>query len=86
VTEMLVAQEHICVGCMADKGVAVCCPHCGWMEGTMPESPAQLPPRTVLQEKYLLGKVLGQGGFGITYLARDLLLGKKLAIKEYFPR
>lgn len=45
-----------------------------------------LPPGTVLHEKYLLGRALGQGGFGITYIARDLYLDRKLAIKEFFPR
>ena len=71
---------------MGDKGDAEVCALCGWVEGTPPELPVQLAPRTVLGEKYLLGKVLGQGGFGITYLAWDLLLNRKLAIKEYFPR
>jgi serine/threonine protein kinase len=71
---------------MKEKGAAASCPECRWREGTPPESPAQLPPRTVLVEKYVLGRVLGQGGFGITYLAWDLLLNRKLAIKEYFPR
>jgi len=79
-------SEKLCMGCMRDKGGAVFCTECGWREGTPSESPAQLSPRTVLVEKYVLGKVLGQGGFGITYLAWDLLLNRKLAIKEYFPR
>ena len=79
-------QEHLCMGCMAEKGDAAQCPHCGWPEGTLPESPLHLPPRTVLQEKYLLGRVLGQGGFGITYLGWDLNLNLKLAIKEYMPQ
>ena len=74
------------MGCMGDKGDAEVCPTCGWAEGTPPELPVQLWPRSVLIEKYILGKVLGQGGFGITYLAWDLLLNRKLAIKEYFPR
>lgn len=78
--------EHLCMGCMGDKGDAEVCPVCGWTEGTSPELPVQLSPRSVLIDKYLLGKVLGQGGFGITYLAWDLLLNRKLAIKEYFPR
>jgi len=78
--------EHLCMGCMGDKGDAQVCAVCGWAEGTPPELPVQLSPRSVLIEKYLLGKVLGQGGFGITYLAWDLLLNRKLAIKEYFPR
>jgi serine/threonine protein kinase len=78
--------EHLCMGCMGEKGDAQVCPLCGWAEGTPPELPVQLAPRTLLSEKYLLGRVLGQGGFGITYLAWDRLLNRKLAIKEYFPR
>jgi serine/threonine protein kinase len=78
--------EHLCMGCMGEKGDAQVCPLCGWVEGTPPELPVQLAPRTLLSEKYLLGRVLGQGGFGITYLAWDRLLNRKLAIKEYFPR
>lgn len=34
---------------------------------------------------YIVSDVLGQGGFGITYLAQDEKLDRKLAIKEYFP-
>jgi len=78
--------QHLCMGCMRNKGAADPCPDCGWVEGTLPDSPAQLVPRTILAEKYILGRVLGQGGFGITYLAWDMLLSRKLAIKEYFPR
>lgn len=77
--------SHLCVGCMEDKGNASVCPVCGWKEGRVPETPVQLPPRTILNDQYLLGRVLGQGGFGITYLAWDMNLERKIAIKEYFP-
>ena len=43
-----------------------------------------LPPGTRLRN-YELISVLGQGAFGITYLARDTLLGRELAVKEYLP-
>jgi serine/threonine protein kinase len=78
--------QSLCMGCMANKGVALRCPDCGWEEGQPADSPQHLPPRTVLEGKYLVGRALGQGGFGITYLAWDLNLNCKAAVKEYFPR
>jgi serine/threonine protein kinase len=69
---------------MSRKGNAVVCAQCGYFDRP-PENPQQLPPRTILEGKYVIGRALGQGGFGITYLGCDLELNKKLAIKEYFP-
>ena len=44
-----------------------------------------LPEKTRIEE-YEIRQVLGQGGFGITYLAEDIHLGKRVAVKEYLPR
>ena len=43
-----------------------------------------LPPGYELYE-YRIERVLGSGGFGVTYLARDTTLGHQVAIKEYLP-
>jgi len=80
-----VVLENLCMGCMGEKGEQQECPLCGFNETVAEEVPYYLPPRTILQDKYIIGRVLGQGGFAITYLAWDINLGIRLAIKEYFP-
>jgi serine/threonine protein kinase len=84
----VIAIEHQnrCPGCMEEISSSKTCPHCGYQAGSEPESLLHLPPGTLLQGKFLLGRVLGQGGFGITYLAWDTILNIKLAIKEYLPQ
>ena len=61
------------------------CPYCGFDPENCAENPRWLPPGHILNGKYLLGKVLGEGGFGITYIGWDLNLEVRVAIKEYFP-
>lgn len=47
----------------------------------------QLKQGTLLQGgKYRIEKVLGQGGFGITYLAEQIMLGRKVAVKEFYMK
>lgn len=74
------------------------CPHCmsGQQQSTGPCSVCggnlhdgnaiyQLPVGSLLRGRYLVGKALGAGGFGITYVGLDLTLRQKIAIKEYYP-
>lgn len=77
--------EELCMGCLSEKGTAAICPYCQWEDGAEEESILFLPPGSILNQRYLLGRVLGHGGFGVTYLALDLDLKIKLAIKEYLP-
>ena len=74
-----------CMGCMKEKGESEACPHCGYVSPKEQENAAYLPEGTVLQNRYLLGRVLGQGGFGITYIGYDNTLDARVAIKEYYP-
>ena len=76
---------HLCMGCMEQRGNAQVCPSCGWEEGKPSDSTLSLTPRTRINEQYIVGRVLGYGGFGITYLAWDMNLGIKVALKEYLP-
>ena len=55
--------------------------------GDAPAYLPHLPKNTRLQtDKYAIGEVLGQGGFGITYKGGDLSLRRYVAIKEFFPQ
>ena len=73
-----------CHSCMNPIGEERFCPHCGYDTWTV-NAPHQLPVGTVLRQRYLLGKVLGQGGFGITYMGWDQVLNVPVAVKEYYP-
>lgn len=65
---------------------ATVCPSCGYNAGAQTgKFPMALPSGTVLNGRYILGRVLGQGGFGITYIAQDHKTGVLVAVKEYFP-
>lgn len=76
---------RLCMGCMTDRGNAAICPSCGYDEHAPPTVPFQLPPRSVLNDQYIVGRALGAGGFAITYLGWDMRLARRVAIKEYMP-
>ena len=76
-------MEKICVRCSSPvKGGR--CPVCGfdcsdWLEAV------NLTAGTVLDDRYVIGRAIGSGGWGITYLAYDTEQEKSVAIKEYYP-
>ncbi len=79
-------MTYTCYHCFQEKQNNGACPFCGYdpaaYEGRYP---AALRPGSVLNGKYIVGRVLGQGGFGITYIAKDYKTGERVAIKEYLP-
>lgn len=80
-------NKNICLYCFGDLDGNRVCTNCHRKADDTPSPPHHLPQRTVLgtQNRYLIGKALGEGGFGITYMAWDLQQGIKVAVKEYFP-
>lgn len=75
-----------CTKCMGDMSVeSGRCPRCGYVQNSTPQPPNALKRNTILHGRYLVGNVIGQGGFGITYVGWDVTLEMKVAIKEYYP-
>lgn len=78
--------ERLCLGCMEkinDKYIE--CPYCGYIDGIPAKEAYHMEPGSVLSGRYIVGRVVGYGGFGVTYIGYDGLLEKKIAIKEYLP-
>lgn len=61
------------------------CPACGRALSDYQPSPHTLPQGAMLNNRYLVGGVIGQGGFGITYIGLDTLLEVRVAVKEFYP-
>ena len=74
-----------CPFCLENIEGSFPCPLCGFSPEDDQWGWNRLAPGTLLQDRYLVGGVLGRGGFGITYRGKDLKLGLPVAIKEYFP-
>ncbi len=78
-------EMFFCPGCMSKTApMDGKCPVCG-RDVNMKNAPHQLPVNTILYGRYIVGRVLGAGGFGITYIGYDLKLDGRVAIKEYYP-
>lgn len=82
-------NKTICLACFGELDSDRVCTSCKQKSDDTPAPPHHLPPRTVLKNRYLICKAIGEGGFGITYLAWKFLegdtKGTKVAIKELFP-
>lgn len=77
--------SELCMNCFSVKGQYEVCPFCGYVEGTPPKQPHYLTPGTLLGNRFIVGTVIGVGGFGITYKCFDTTLGVIVAVKEFYP-
>ena len=77
--------SELCMNCFSVKGQYEVCPFCGYVEGTPPSQPHYLTPGTILRNRFIVGTVIGAGGFGITYKCFDTTLGVTVAAKEFYP-
>lgn len=76
--------NKLCLGCMCEKTSDGACEQCGYREDT-PYLPSYLAPGTVLNDRYIAGKLLSYNGEGATYIGYDKATDTKVTIKEYMP-
>ena len=71
---------------MNPLGSSPVCRFCGHDNTAPVNSPVyHLPGGTQLHGRYVIGRALGEGGFGITYIGMDTTLSKRVAVKEFYP-
>lgn len=83
---MLTGKTKRCMRCMSPLTKGEICAHCGCDNQTKQTPPYCLRTGTCLKHRYYTGLVLGEGGFGITYIGWDQTLSIPVAIKEYYPK
>lgn len=76
-------SKSFCYKCMNPLSEGERC-SCGFDPAGHMVEPYQLPLGTMLRDRFIIGTILGEGGFGITYIGYDTLFGRKVAIKEFF--
>ena len=77
--------RHRCPNCFEPKGGSSMCLTCGHDESEGSRPGVHLRAGTLLLGRYVVGRLIGQGGFGATYLGWDERSQNRVAIKEYFP-
>ena len=79
------SQPCFCPNCLAEVTCADGkCPRCGFAVGEYTVLPHHLVPGSLVKQRYRVGRVLGEGGFGITYVGMDTVLNLKVAVKEFY--
>ena len=80
----MISSDNLCMSCMREIGNSKQCPYCGYhAEST--QIPPYLPVRTVIANRYLVGKMLEYNGEGATYIGWDLSEKKAVKIREFIP-
>ena len=80
----MINTDRLCMGCMNDNGGERVCPICGYDSSEKNGSDC-LPSRFLINDRFLVGRVISQNGEGITYIGWDNAEDSIVSIREYFP-
>ena len=77
---------NICQNCFLPLQNPGKCPSCGFDPSSVRKYEGVIQPGIQIgNSRYTVGRVLGRGGFGITYKAKNNATGRIVAVKEYMP-
>lgn len=80
----MISSDNLCMSCMREIGEKKQCPYCGYHADSV-QIPPYLPVRTVISNRYMVGKMLEYNGEGATYIGWDLVEKKAIKIREFIP-
>lgn len=75
---------RLCMGCMNPLDEYGVCHYCSYTDD-IPHLQSYLAPRTVLNDRYIVGKMLSYNGEGASYICYDTVAKTKAVLREYMP-
>lgn len=75
---------NLCMGCMNELDSNGVCHYCSYTNDS-PYLQSYLAPRTILDDRYIVGKMLSYNGEGASYICYDLVGKTKVVVREYMP-
>ncbi len=76
--------DNLCMSCMRPIGDEKQCPYCGY-HADSPQLSPYLPIKSVVANRYLIGKVMEFNGDGVTYAAWDMSERVAVKVREFLP-
>lgn len=74
----------LCLGCMNKLDINGQCSHCNY-DPNAPQAKSYLKAGTVLDDRYIVGRILSFNGEGVSYIGFDKVASEKVVVREYFP-
>lgn len=81
---MALKNMGLCLGCMNELEEDGTCRHCNYDPET-PQPKSYLKAGTILDDRYMVGKILTVNGEGVSYIGFDKVTSEKVVVREYFP-